>query len=197
MVLIFLRTLLARGKDAKVQRRSASLRDPSLPDEDRSATTRAQGGREGSVLSSQMGRNGYKDGRQSDYGFNDGFDLNADNELFDDVPHDELRFDGPVDDQHGVDWPSKRILSFASFLSISADSDNAILLQMSTRDSPLSSAPSHSDHSANVALPSTPESPTLVVKELLRSRTVRAVRCHGMFLTAVLLVGYYLRRSSA
>lgn len=54
-----------------------------------------------------MGRNGYRDGRQSDYGFNDGFDMNMDNEFFDGVQRDDYQYDGPGNDQPETDWQSK------------------------------------------------------------------------------------------
>lgn len=95
------------SKDLTNKRKASTVIDPSLPDEDRSVTTHARGLREGSVLSSQMGRNAFESARQSDYGFNDGLDPNLDGDaIFHDVDRgDDYQFDAFPDGQNG-DWPS-------------------------------------------------------------------------------------------
>ena len=97
------------GKDTTSKRAASSVRDPSLPNDDRSDGNVPRGTREGSHLSSQMGR-GYKNGRQSDFGFEDrfGHQLMDDGAMFDDGQqhHEDFNYDALEGEQYG-DFTSK------------------------------------------------------------------------------------------
>lgn len=66
-------------------------------------TTRIRGAREGSVLSSQLGRGGYKEGRHDDFDFDQVFDNgNVDDPAMFGGQMDDFQYDGFADGTGGA-----------------------------------------------------------------------------------------------